>query len=390
MYQIEKLCVNYKERPAYDPKDYPGVRAITYDGMPIGASKTKVFAYLGFPDHTKEPVPGIVLIHGGGGHAFPAWVQMWVERGYAAIAMDTTGFYPEGDGWHYGLYGSFAEEGYVDAPNNTGMVDGVDEDVEKNWLYHAVGSAILARKLLAADERVDAARIGVCGISWGGVITSILIGQDPNFAFAIPIYGSGHLGGELTMGSIGKHFRPLSVQKRWLAEKRFDRVKIPVLWLCWNDDNNFSIQANSQSYLDTLPGNERTCLSIVHEMYHSHLDGWVRPESASFASAVLEGKPLPRILTQPGGRSFELEVEWDGLLCATAYYITSPMKYKEHDKFGYGSYTFMEQVWQMQSCQVEGGKVSCELPEETAGYYVEIKTQVAGEEFVLSSVYVEL
>lgn len=390
MYQLEEMHVNYRECSDFDPAGHSQIRAITYDGMPIGDKKTKVFAYLGFPEHAQGKVPGIVLIHGGGGHAYYKWVHMWNQRGYAAIAMDTTGFYPEGEGWHYGLYGAFAEEGYTDAPNNDGMVEGVREDIETNWLYHAVGAAILAHKLLAADERVDAARIGVTGISWGGVITSLLIGYDTDFAFAIPIYGSGHMGGELALGTIGKHFRPSSVQKRWLAEKRFDRVEFPVLWLCWNDDNNFSIQANSQSYLDTLAGNEQTSLSIVNNMGHSHPHGWVRPESEIFAEAVLAGRALPRILSQPKGRKFEMEVDCGGEFTATAYYITSPMKYVEHDKFGYGAHLFMEQVWQTCPCRMNQGRVSCELPSEAVGYYVEIKTQVDGKEFVISSVYTQV
>jgi hypothetical protein len=35
-------------------------------------------------------VPGIVLLHGGGGTAFESWVKLWVDRGYAAIAIDTS------------------------------------------------------------------------------------------------------------------------------------------------------------------------------------------------------------------------------------------------------------------------------------------------------------
>ena len=166
--------------------------------------------------------------------------------------MDTTGFYPDPEaenGWHYGLYGPFIEDTYTDAPDNDGsMVQGVSSDIEKNWLYHAVADAMIARKLLASQSCVDASKIGICGISWGGVITSLVIGHDPNFAFAIPIYGSGYLGPDHTLGSISGHFQPVSVRNRWLAEDRFDQVKIPVLWLCWNDDNNFSIQANTQSY----------------------------------------------------------------------------------------------------------------------------------------------
>ncbi len=54
------------------------------------------------------------------------------------------------------------------------------------WMYHAVGQTILAANALRADSRVAADKVGVTGISWGGVISSITIGWDNRFAFAVP------------------------------------------------------------------------------------------------------------------------------------------------------------------------------------------------------------
>ena len=313
--------------------------------------------------------------------------------------MDTTGFYPDPEaenGWHYGLYGPFIEDTYTDAPDNDGsMVQGVSSDIEKNWLYHAVADAMIARKLLASQSCVDASKIGICGISWGGVITSLVIGHDPNFAFAIPIYGSGYLGPDHTLGSISGHFQPVSVRNRWLAEDRFDQVKIPVLWLCWNDDNNFSIQANTQSYLDTCSANKETRLSIVHNMYHGHIVGWKRPESIAFAKAMVKGNPiLPKLLTQPVGHQFTVDVECDREITASVYYITSPMTYSVHSKFGGNAHTYMDQTWNILPCAVEPATGKCQvkgcLPEDAAGYYVEIKTWIDGNEFVVTSGYTEV
>lgn len=392
MFKIDSYPINAVPCPGYDPVEFPEVKAVCYDGMPIGNEKTKVFAYIGFPEEKKDPVPGIVLIHGGGGHAYARWVDMWMKRGYAAIAMDTTGFYPDKDaenGWHYGLYGDFAEVGYTNAPTNDGMAEGVDPDVEKNWMYHAVADAMIARKILAQTPGVDASKIGVSGISWGGVITSILIGHDPEFAFAIPIYGSGYLGCDLTLGSIKRNFTPDSVQKRWLAEERFSNVKIPVLWLCWNDDNNFSIQANSRSYLDTAKGHPLTRLSIVDQMYHGHDVAWIRTESEIFADAAVSGKTLPGLEDYSEGRQISLNVCCENAYSVTCFYITDKMSYSVHDKFQYGAYTFMDQEWERMSCEVNGDLVTGMLPEEAAGYYIEIKTEVDGKEFIISSIYKE-
>jgi hypothetical protein len=67
------------------------VEAYFLQSVPYNNAPTHVFAYVGIPSiATKDnPVPGVVLIHGGGGTAFYDWVKMWNDWGYAAIAIDT-------------------------------------------------------------------------------------------------------------------------------------------------------------------------------------------------------------------------------------------------------------------------------------------------------------
>ena len=83
--------------PEFDPTgEYAGIKAAVFDGMPRNGRKTAVFAYIGIPEQADagHRAPGIVLMHGGGGHAFVQWVKMWRDRGYAAIAIDNTGYFP--------------------------------------------------------------------------------------------------------------------------------------------------------------------------------------------------------------------------------------------------------------------------------------------------------
>ena len=98
MERAVRTPVSAREIPAYRPTlpEYAHIRAVTYDGMPYRGQKTKVFAYVGFPAGAspESPVPAIVLVHGGGGHPLLPWVKLWNDCGYAAIAMDTTGFFP--------------------------------------------------------------------------------------------------------------------------------------------------------------------------------------------------------------------------------------------------------------------------------------------------------
>jgi len=83
------------------------LKKILYANELYLGKETEVFAYLGVPD-SDTPVPGMVCVHGGGGKAFAEWVQMWVDRGYAAIAMDLSG---RGDGGGERLTNGRPEQG---------------------------------------------------------------------------------------------------------------------------------------------------------------------------------------------------------------------------------------------------------------------------------------
>ena len=187
--QAENITPILNDMPQFAPTEaYSYIRPVWFDGMNNGDKKTKVFAYIGFPENAsaENKVPAIVLVHGGGGHAFLPWVKMWNDRGYAAIAMDDTGFFPTaanaGDtetckNWAFGLPEYLKDPDYTDAPNNDDLASSANEDISSMWMYHAVGQAILASNILRADERVDG-KVGLTGISWGGLITSITMGIE--------------------------------------------------------------------------------------------------------------------------------------------------------------------------------------------------------------------
>ncbi len=381
--------------------EYAGIKAIWFEGMNCGNQKTKVFAYVGVPSGASESekVPAVVLLHGGGGHAFLCWVKMWNDRGYAAIAIDTTGYFPTApnagsyetcSNWSYGLPTSIAETGYTSAPNKDNMSSSAGS-VENMWMYHAVGQAILAGNILRADARVDSEKVGVTGISWGGVITSITIGYDNRFAFAIPIYGSGYL--DEAKSWMKDHFSTDATQRLWLAQERFENVDMPVLWLCWNDDYCFSINSNSKSYLDTVKNNANTRISMITGMTHSHTAGWNRPESITFADSVVKnGAKLTGFVSQPSDteRTLNLSLTLDASATqvkANLYYITSRMTYSNHYKHGTTN-TFMDQEWQTLELTVNNGKVTGEVPIEARGYYIEITTSVNGTQYVTTSSYI--
>ena len=73
-----------------------GVQGLFFENVPWKGKPTRVFAWLGLPDlPAGGACPGMILLHGGGGTAFDAWVRLWNRRGYAAIAIDQCGCVPE-------------------------------------------------------------------------------------------------------------------------------------------------------------------------------------------------------------------------------------------------------------------------------------------------------
>jgi len=78
----------------------PGVKAVFLAGPGYQGKETRIFAWHALPEGASKDakVPGIVLVHGGGGTAYAPWVKKWTDRGFAAIAIDMFGGVPEKDG----------------------------------------------------------------------------------------------------------------------------------------------------------------------------------------------------------------------------------------------------------------------------------------------------
>jgi dienelactone hydrolase len=248
----------------------------------------------------------MVLIHGGGGTAFAEWVRLWNKRGYAAIAMDTSGSLPEKapDDKPWGPSKKRHEFG---GPEGWGGFAQIDEPITDQWSYHAVAAVIIAHSLVRSFPEIDPKRIGVTGISWGGYLTDIVSGVDPRFRFAVPVYGCGFLGedsawlGDFEKLGNGRAKKWLSL---WDPSVYLSNSKIPMLWVTGTNDFAYPFPSLQKSY--RLPTGPRT-LSVRVRMRHGHADGATPEEIFTFADAVLnKGAPLSRI-TSSGDNSLRYE-----------------------------------------------------------------------------------
>ncbi len=284
------------QAPTYRPVsglEEAGVRALLYDGLDWKGRPTRNFAWYGVPDNAKpgEKFPAMVLVHGGGGTAFAEWVRLWTGRGYAAIAMDTCGAIPQGT---YANWDRHAHGG----PAGWGGFNQLDWPVEDQWTYHAVADVILAHSHIRAFPEVDANRVGITGISWGGYLTCIVAGVDNRFRFAAPVYGCGFYELSPAFKKSLQRMEPIDARRwlnRWDPSRFLPRASMPFLWVNGTNDFAYPMDAMQRSY--RLPKNERTvCVRL--RMPHAHGGaGENPPEIHAFADRYLRGGPsLARIV----------------------------------------------------------------------------------------------
>ncbi len=379
--------------PSYNPKPetgWQGVQALWYEGATYKGRPTKVFAYIGFPDVSEdEKVPAIVLVHGGGGHAYAEWVKQWNKRGFAAIAMDTEGYFPaesvkgltgieDGPNEKYTreLSGEVYDPEYILGPGNDHM-GCCSLPLEEQWMYHGVAATILAHNILRADPRIDNHKIGICGISWGGIMTSLAIGYDTRYAFAIPIYGCAYMDSYYTTSIVSIMFHLEGVKKNWNAADRLSNAKFPILWLNGLQDRHFCSIMSSHSYLATKK--HGAVLSVKDGFLHGHVYGWEAEESYRFAQCVVMGKkPFIYPVTEPASFDKEqIEVwvpeDFENIKVRMVYF-KEPFYYKQNCELG-----DMLNVCYSKEVEFDGSAISAEIPTDAYSYYFEFAADVDGK-----------
>ena len=302
-----KVVLGLVDTCAQAPKTYEAegfkaegtVHAIFYDALQWNGKPTRVFAWIGLPAKREGKVPGIVVVHGGGGTAYMEWVQKWNAQGFAAISIAVEGQTDVDEKKEAKGRPVWARHAFS-GPARDGTFADTKLPLKEQWMYHALADTMLANSLLRSLPEVDATKIGVMGISWGGVITSTVIGLDERFAFGIPTYGCGHLFDAENGWGKALHDNE-GYQQVWDGMNYADRVKMPVLWLSWPQDAHFPLGCQAENYRKA-PGPRM--VSLVSKMGHSHPAGWNPPDSYAFAKSVVEtGKPWgssPSAKTQDG------------------------------------------------------------------------------------------
>ncbi|OIO94750.1 MAG: hypothetical protein AUJ96_28095 [Armatimonadetes bacterium CG2_30_66_41] len=333
-----------------------GVRAVFYEGPPFRGKPTRVFAWIGLPKvESGQKVPGMVLVHGGGGTAFASWVRLWVDRGYAAIAMDTCGCVPRGTSGNWDHHESGGPPGW----GGWGQIDWPRED---QWTYHAIADALLGHSLLRSLPEVDANRVGLTGISWGGYLTCLLAGVDPRYKLAMPVYGCGFTNEHTFAGSVnGQGEEGAARWMRWWDPSVYlPDAPMPLCWVTGSNDFAYTFNALQKSY--RLPKSPRT-LCIRLRMPHGHGAAGEGPKELEvFADSILKGGvPLAKVTGQ--GR--------DGAQVWATFESGVPVV-KAELNYTKDTGKWPDRTWVALPAQLSEGKVTASLPEGTTVYYLNL------------------
>ena len=330
------------------------VEEVFYEGEPLDGKPTRVFAYYGRPEKGDGPFPGMVLVHGGGGTAFAEWATLWAERGYAALAMDLAGRGPGRER---------LEDGGPDQGDDEKFAPFTDAEVGRMWTYHAVAAVVRGHSLLASRPEVDAERIGITGISWGGYLTCIVTGVDDRLKVSVPVYGCGFL--DQNSAWLGR-FEKMDPERhdRWVRyfdpSRYLPGVSCPILFT--NGTNDFAYPLDSyQKCYRLVPG--RVDLRIEVRMPHSHPAGWAPQEIGLYVDSVLNGgDPLPKLSPMETA---------DGKVAAT---FTSKVPVASGQlHYTTDSGPWQERNWQSVDARLGDGAVEADLPaERPLVYYLSV------------------
>lgn len=317
------------------------VRGLYYAGEPYRGKPTRVFAYCALPE-TRDKVPAMVLVHGGGGKAFREWAEIWGRRGYAAIAMDLAGCGPDGKRLPDGSPDQSHEEKF----------EAIRRGVREAWPWHAVANVIRAHSLLRTLPGVDPHRTGVTGISWGGYLTCIVAGLDDRFRAAAPVYGCGFLHENSAWLRMFERMTPPDRQA-WIdnfdPSQYLPGCRVPTLFLNGTNDLAYPLDSYRKSYR-LVRGPRTLCVTI--RMPHSHPAGWAPQEIGIFMDSVLRGgAPLARI-----GR-----VRQDGRKVTAPFTAVVPVIRAEL-AYTTDSGSWRERQWHSLPATVSRNEVTAELP----------------------------
>lgn len=281
------------------------------EGTNAGGEKSgKVFALIARPTgKSGKKLPGMLLCHGAGMSVLREKVLGWAKAGYVAISPEFAGYINrDGARSEARFIGTASPEMYTVDPNPRGSL-----------LYDSIQTGLASFELLRAQPDVDSKRIGITGVSWGGVMALKLAGiLEGSVAAVSSLYGTGFflrsnpgLGGEMT------HYIPDSTKaEAWVAafdpSSTLSKIKAPVFLQAATNDQFFSPGAaystlkeiQSPTFLCFAP-NKSHWMDVAGGTTSWTGPSWTDMEVVFFNRALGGESPIfPQVTGNPASRTF--------------------------------------------------------------------------------------
>lgn len=329
----------------YPESDYPGMQAMLVEGLGPKGTKAEFFAYYAKPEGPapKGGFPGLLLVHGGGGTAYPNFVQDFVKDGFAVLTLD----------W----YNQRPAPGLTNVPPNEVSVPRVALEGGKRQDHVAnVSNMVLAHSLLRSFPEVNADRTVYVGLSWGSWYGSCVTAVDDRFKGACMIY------------LCDRHPQEKVDEKahRFVKGPFHKSMKVPAWWIVWSGEQN-GLPSTLQAGWEACPC--EVGRTILHDLGHSH-SGFRAAAVHRMARAFvgLETR-LPRLsLGEMKGETVSAEVldRGAGLKEALLWYTTrEPLPLRDMVKN-------RQTKWLSVPAKIVGKKVSAKLPPDARIAYLSV------------------
>ena len=312
----------FRESPFEDSK-VNGLRDVLVTGVEVNGTKSDFFAYIGYPagPMPQGGFPSVVLIHGGGGTAFPQYVKLWTSHGFAVIALDWYNCRPQ-------TTQSIIEGKMTITP----LEGGKRQDHVAN-----VANMVLAHSLLRSLENVNPDKTAFVGLSWGSWYGAMVAAVDPRFKGIIDIYcGDAN-------PSMGDSF----INGRFLHA-----AKVPMYWVAGTNDQNVTPKSLQMGFDECAKFENK---SLVINLPHSHI-GFTFDACFRMADFFLkDGPPLPKLgnaVVNNRKISADIILPGKGITKAILCYTNDRDEKVSHKR-----------AWKSVPAQFDAKKVWAELPE---------------------------
>ncbi|MCX5662723.1 MAG: prolyl oligopeptidase family serine peptidase [Planctomycetota bacterium] len=186
-------------------------------------------------------LPLVVHQPGGGQTVFPSDLTFLARHGFAAASFD----------WQVGAFDHDPKRKSLWPEGVRNQGEGI-ERVEQAILPLAIQSCGVVIDWMTQHPKVDADRVGVVGISWGGYLTWAVNAHETRLKAAVPVFGCGGLwefGRPLHTASKGAALA--AWRSQWDALALASRQISPVCWISSTNDF-FGYHASANALLDQL------------------------------------------------------------------------------------------------------------------------------------------